>query len=223
MSESQDLLTGAQGNTENGGEQQQAAGNGEGQGAQQQPADGEGQKQEGADKGADGQGEQKAEGDKPKAEGAPDKYEAFKVPEGMSLDGEVVGKFEAFAKELGLPQDKAQAAVDMAAELVQRTVKAHTDAWQNTQKEWVEAAKKDAEYGGERLTESLSLANKAIDALGGAALVKVLGDSGLANNPELIRAFYRAGKLIAEDKFVMGGASRSTEADLARKMFPTMN
>ena len=47
-----------------------------------------------------------------KEAGAPEKYEDFKAPQGVSLDADVVKGFSEVAKELNLPQDKAQAVID---------------------------------------------------------------------------------------------------------------
>lgn len=61
-----------------------------------------------------------SEADKP-AEGAPEKYEEFKAPEGTMLDAAVMQQFGEVAKELNLPQDKAQDVVNkMAPIMVQR-------------------------------------------------------------------------------------------------------
>lgn len=60
------------------------------------------------------------EADKP-AEGAPEKYEEFKAPEGTQLDASVMKQFGEVAKDLNLPQGKAQEVVDkMAPIMVQR-------------------------------------------------------------------------------------------------------
>ena len=51
----------------------------------------------------------------------------------------------------------------------------------------------------------------------------VLNMTGLGNHPEIIRAFYRAGKAISEDAFVSGSPRRADDMDAAKRMFPTMN
>ena len=64
------------------------------------------------------------EGEKPEGEEGekpePIEYEDFTTPEGVTLDEEVLGEFKGIAKELGLPQDKAQKFVDMATQLQQK-------------------------------------------------------------------------------------------------------
>jgi len=46
--------------------------------------------------------------------------------------------------------------------------------------------------------------------------------TGLGNHPEVIRAFYKAGKAISEDRFIPG-SPKGAEMDMAKRMFPTMN
>ena len=65
------------------------------------------------------------EGDKdpPKVEGAPEKYEDFKVPEGMVLSDERKGKFSEHAKALGLTQESAQKALEFMGDHMSDVVK----------------------------------------------------------------------------------------------------
>ena len=58
--------------------------------------------------GGNPQGQQPAAEVKTEAAAAPEKYD-FAMPEGFELNQEVAGEFEAYARELNLPQDKAQA------------------------------------------------------------------------------------------------------------------
>lgn len=132
----------------------------------------------------------------------PEKYE-FKSPEGQEFDTEVIGAFSEVAKELGLSQDDAQKVVDkMAAKLAER----QQGTIESIHNEWVESAKVDKEFGGDKLNENLATAKKALDQFGTPELRTLLNESGLGNNPEVIRFMYRAGKAISEDGYV--GASQ---------------
>ena len=171
----------------------------EGQQAQQQ------QKQEPA----------KAEPAKP---AAPEKYE-FKAPDGQQFDPEVLKAYEGVARELGLSQEGAQKVLDAVAPKLQEQQQAIID---KAQAQWAESSKADKEFGGEKLKANLAVAKKALDKFGTPELRKLLDDSGLGNHPELIRAFYRAGKAISEDGFVSGSARSSPNADPAKRLFPNM-
>jgi len=91
--------------------------------------------------------------------------------------------------------------------------------------QWVEASTTDKEFGGEKLTENLSVAKKALDAFGSPELRTLLNESGLGNHPEIIRILYRAGKAISEDQMVSGNkgtakpAGPKSFADLADALY----
>ena len=154
--------------------------------------------------------------------GAPEAY-AFTMPEGFELNTEVSSEFEAYARELNLPQDKAQAVVDMGVKLMQGAQAKQAEAYQQTQKEWRDAVVNDKELGGTALAENLSYAAKVLDTFA-PDLRAVLDETGLGNHPAFVKAFVKIGKTISEDRLV-GGAQQAPGAatDPAAKLFPSMN
>jgi hypothetical protein len=208
------LMTDAPENTNQGeASSQPAAGEGTApntQGTEQQATDGQ---TPGTEQQAGAQGEAKADEGKP--QGAPETYE-FKAPEGATLDDAVVSQFSEVAKELNLPQDAAQKILDkmapaMAARQAEQIEAIRTD--------WANTARADKEFGGEKLTENLGVAKKALDQFGTPELRALLNDTGMGNHPEVIRFMYRAGKAISEDGFVQGGR-KSAPTDPAKRLFP---
>jgi hypothetical protein len=150
---------------------------------------------------------------------APEKYD-FKAPEGQALAPEVMSEFSKVAKEMDLSQDQAQKLVDSVAPQMLQAQKAVFDKQVS---DWTEAAKTDKEFGGEKLNENLAVAKKALETFGTPELTKLLNDTGLGNNPEIIRAFYKAGKQISSASFVSGNkAPVSTNASAASKLYPDM-
>lgn len=147
----------------------------------------------------------------------PENYE-LTMPEGVELDSVAADEFKAIAKELKLDQASAQKVADVGAKMAQRQAEKHTELV----KSWVESVKADKDLGGDKLQENLAVAKKALDTFGTPELRDVLNATGLGNHPEVIRAFYRAGKAISEDRFVQG-APASAATDPAKKLFPTMN
>jgi hypothetical protein len=155
--------------------------------------------------------------DTSKPAGAPEKYE-FKAPEGQSFDANVLAQFEEVAREINLPQAEAQKMLDkIAPALAQK----QADIIKAAQDEWVASTKADKEIGGDKLDANLSVAKKALDTFGTPALRDLLNESGLGNHPEIIRAFYKAGKAISEDSFVPGGSKPAGNSDqsLASKLY----
>lgn len=136
-----------------------------------------------------------------KPAGAPEKYE-FKAPEGAAFDDKVIGVYSEVARELNLPQDAAQKMLDKVAPVI---ASQQLEAIKTAQSAWLESTKSDKEFGGERLSENVAVAKKALDAFGTPELRQLLDDSGLGNHPEVVRLFYRAGKAISEDRLVPGG------------------
>lgn len=93
------LLTSAESNE---GKQQAEPQEGGDGGAGEAGAEGQTEGEEGAEK-------EEGEGEK---QGAPEKYEDFKMPEGTELDAEVGAAFQGVAKELNLSQEQAQGFLD---------------------------------------------------------------------------------------------------------------
>lgn len=155
-------------------------------------------------------------------QGAPEAY-AFTMPEGFELNSEVSGEFEAYARDLNLPQDKAQAVVDMGVKLMQSAQTKQVEAFQAQQAEWRNAVVNDKELGGAALAENLSYAAKVLDTFA-PDLRAVLDETGLGNHPAFVKAFVKIGKSISEDRLV-GGAQQTPGAaqDPAATLFPTMN
>ena len=162
-----------------------------------------------------------ADGVKPKdPEGAPEKYE-FQAPEGTeAFDPQVLDAFSAVAKDLNLPQDQAQQILDKMTPVIQAR---QVEQLQAAHDQWIQDAKADQEFGGEKLQENMAIAKKALDTFGSPELRTLLNQSGLGNHPELIRAFYRAGKAISEDRFVTSGQANAAAGADAKRLYPNSN
>lgn len=137
------------------------------------------------------------------ADGAPEQYE-FAAPEGQSFDPSVISAYSEVAKELNLSQEAAQKVLDkMGPILATRSSEQVSQAVT----QWSTESKADKEFGGDALNENLAVAKRGLDAYGSPALKELLNKSGLGNHPEIIRAFWKAGKAISEDGIVTGGPS----------------
>lgn len=154
-----------------------------------------------------------------KAPEVPEKYD-LKAPEGVELDTAAVEEFTAIAKELKLSQDDAQKLAGIAVKMQQRQAEAHV----NTVRQWEAESRADKEFGGDAFEPNLAVARKAIDTFGSPALKDMLNATGLGNHPEVLRAFYKAGKAISESTFVQSGARAPTGTrDPAKALYPDMN
>lgn len=161
-------------------------------------------------------GEKKAEnGDEKSKEeaeqGAPEQYEEFQAPEGLSYDDQFMGTFKDVAKELNLSQKQAQHLLDKCAPvLAQRQVeqiKAVSD-------QWVERTKADKEIGGTNWTRAASDIARVRDRFGVNADGKMDPDIAefmslpIGNHPGLLKLLARVGRAVGEADFPKGDADR---------------
>jgi len=159
--------------------------------------------------------------EKPKADDAdnhaPEAYADFTLPENTKLDDEFLKEFKATAKELDLPQGKAQRLAEMGAKLSEKNATAFVSQLQATvdanAKAWEAAVKADPEIGGSAMNENMAVAKKALDTFGTPALKQFLNESRLGSNPELIRMLVKAGKAISQDSATPGRAAPSSKSD----------
>lgn len=146
---------------------------------------------------------------------APAKYE-LTLPEGGRVTDVHRAQIEKMARANDWSNDDAQAAVD------------ELDAQMAAQSSaWLEAAKKDPDYGGEKLAESQRLAKLVIDRVrpqGHArrdAFTNLLNSTGYGNHPEVVAFFADLGKLMDEDGGAghSGGQSKGASGNPADKMY----
>lgn len=137
-----------------------------------------------------------------KEAGAPEKYEDFKAPQGVSLDADVVKGFSEVAKELNLPQDKAQAVIDKVTSIL---AKKQADQIAQTNKAWQEKVKADPVIGGDHLKSTIATAQKALKDFRGADGKFVDEDVAelaaiAGNHPGLIKILKHFGSVVGEDR-----------------------
>lgn len=170
------------------------------------------------------------EGGKTADQGAPEKYADFTPPEGVKAPaGELMTEFSALAKELGMSQEKAQDAFALVAKLAEKgdAGKAARDAATaeaarlETIAGYEKASKADPQFGGEKLAENLAIAKAAMHATASPALIKLLNETGLGSNAEVIRHFIQIAPAFAEDKHVAGGKAPAGVKDAAKVLYPT--
>lgn len=151
--------------------------------------------------------------------GAPEVYEDFKVPEGVLLDSEVTSAFGEVAKELDLPQEKAQAVIDKVAPIMaQRQI----EQIKSVAAQWAEKSTNDPEIGGANFEKNMVHVARLRDKFAYNADGKMDADieelmrSPAGNHPGLLKLLYRAGKAFGEAGFPKGQPQKPkvTAADL---------
>lgn len=204
-------------NAQASGDNQQSQAQGQDQQQSQQESqsqenkDGTEQQKTEAEIAAEKEAAAKAEKDK-KPEGAPEKYE-FNAAEGVELDADALKDFEPVARELNLTNEQAQKLVDVyGTKILPLVQKQQAEAWQKQTEGWAESVKADKEIGGDKLTSSISTAQRALGTFGTPELKEYLNATGLGNHPELIKVFVKVGKAMSEDGMVTGKESGQRSA-----------
>jgi len=129
--------------------------------------------------------------DKPKepAEGAPEKYADFKVPEGFKFDEKALSEATAAFKELGLTQEAAQKLINTYAKNTQQAVEAPYKQWADLQKEWLGDI--HDRFGSKAETVRTDI-SKAIDSALPPSLARAfrgaLDLTGAGTNPDVVEA-----------------------------------
>lgn len=146
----------------------------------------------------DGDGKAKA--------GAPEKYELQLPKEQERLDADDLKAIEVVARAKGWTNDEAQAALDE-----------HLEAIETQAGRFLEETKSDPVYGGDKLDQTVALANKALDRLHpkgtpeGDRFRKLLTRSGYGNNVAVLAHLAKLGKMMAEDGSVLGAGESGGE------------
>jgi hypothetical protein len=161
-----------------------------------------------------------------KAEGKAQAEPAFKLPEGWKADEALLKDFGAIAKEAGLKGEHAQKLVDAYVKAQESEARRAEEAFSGQRKEWLDKARADREFGGEKFDSNAVIARQAVVRFGDKELADVLNEYGLGDHPALIRAFWKVGKALAEDSVAgttaAAGNGVSSEDALLRQRYPTM-
>lgn len=150
------------------------------------------------------------EGEKKTETKAPEKYEDYKLPDGLTLDAEVKGKADALFKGLGLDQAQAQSLVDFYGEQLTKIASVPIEAYKTLTDAWKADAESHPDLRG-KLGPGKEInvrISRALDGLGDPKLVsdfKQLMDlTGAGNNQAFIRVLDRFAQKVSEGTHVAG-------------------
>lgn len=158
-----------------------------------------------------------------KADGAPEDYEDFKIPEGMEASKELVDEFKPVLKDLNLSQEKAQALIDFYTAKVLPGMQAKgMEVWNNELAQRQQAIEKDPEIGGEKLKATGETVNRVANTFlkpeESAELMeysKRFGDC-----PAFVKLLTRVGAAMKDDGVIMAGAGgESSSKTLAERLY----
>lgn len=173
-----------------------------------------------ADTGEDaGEGDATA-GDEGDADTSLDAYADLTVPEGTTIDTDVLGEAVPLFEKHGLSKEAAQEFVDFYADKIQASSQSQVESFNQLKQDWLAETKSDNEIGGDALDEHVKLGRVALDKFGSPELTKLLNEFGLGNHPEIIRAWAKVGRLTQEDNPGSTGEPSVGKKDRVSTLYP---
>lgn len=171
------------------------------------------------------------EGEKPAEvakveEAKPIEYTDFKMPEGVKLDDTKISAFKELAAKSGLPQEQAQAMLDLYTAEFKQITEAPMRAWTDLQNTWREEVKNDPVIGGANLDKNLATVKTGLKNLLGedaGKFFEALNITGAGNNPEIVRGLLKAAAPHAPATAVNGGPGKGGSKTAGATLYPTMN
>lgn len=166
------------------------------------------------------------------AEGAPEKYEAFKAPEGFEFNEEKMASATELFKELNLSQDQAQKLVDTFGTELAAAIEEPFKAYQEMRDGWRKEIIADPKLGNGK--DGLSPTTKAeigrvIDSgLGpelGPKFREAMDLTGAGDHPAFVRGIQALAKFITEGTPVKAGgpvAPATKKPTAAQSMYPNL-
>lgn len=164
--------------------------------------------------------------------GAPEKYEPFKAPEGITLSETALTEAGTLFKELNLTQEQGQKLVDFQAAQMKAIAEDATNVYNQTRDGWRKEVLADATLAqnGELRPEVKQKMASAISAMGesGEAFREALNITGVGDNPAFIRGFLQMAEKFTEGTHVPGkgpvapNKSGQTRPTAAQSMYPNL-
>lgn len=142
------------------------------------------------------------------------------LPEGIEVDKGLLDRFSPKFKEAKLTQRQVQAVTSEYAAMRKEEGEKQLEAWGKTVDGWKEAARTDADMGGDKWDATTKSAIRAVTTLGTPELQSYLEASGGGNHPELIRFMAKVGAMIKEDSPATGQSSGGQKQDRISVLYP---
>ena len=148
-------------------------------------------------------------------QGAPEHYEAFKVPDGFTLEGDRLKTAGEFFKANGWTQEQAQQAVDLYSQMAGQDATALKQALDDQRSAqitaWGEQLKTQL---GDKYDQTIGDARTAVQAVNDPELIKAFEEQGWGNHPALVNAFAFMGRFLRDSPMdgLGGGTSNGNQA-----------
>lgn len=84
---------------------------------------------------------------------------------------------------------------------------------------WQTAVKSDPDLGGDKYDATVIDFDAGVKAIGSEGLAKLLDSTGLRHQPDVVRAFAKAGRLVKEGKITVGAAPQAKPKTIADVLY----
>ena len=130
--------------------------------------------------------------------GVPEEVDKYQVNGSDSLDKEFFDDFRKTAHSAGILPDQAQKVFDWYVRSAEEAGKRDEEKFTNSQNDGVRELQKE---WGSAYDDKVKRAQAAVGHYGDDNLINFLDETGLGNNPNLIKAFSKIGDTLSEDQF----------------------
>lgn len=140
-------------------------------------------------------------------------YSKIVLPEGFSIDEQMMSQATPLLKEIGVNKDNASKLFGMAAKLIENHTNKQMQAFNTQVEAWRQEASNDPILSK---PENIAVANRAYKNFVPEKLEKLLEGFGLNNNPDMAHFFYEIGSKMGDDKLVLssGGGTMPSNRDI---------
>lgn len=136
--------------------------------------------------------------------GAPEFYGEFDMPGDYTIPAENLDSLKSLAKELNLPQAKAQKLIDLQAAMESKDLDRIELKRTQELQDWEKAVKRDPSLGGGRFHETMVEAKRGFQRFGSPELAKLATERGIDGHLEWVKLFHSLDKHVSEDTLVQG-------------------
>ena len=158
------------------------------------------------------------------------KAEDITIPDGYEYDKELGDSFLGILNEAKISKETAQKLFDLyqtqQVKMLEGLKAADTEKVKKFEAdlaaekaEWLKQCQADKEYGGQNWEAAQAVIDKGCKQLATPEAVKLMQAYNLNTNPEIVRMFYRAGKLASEDNSQINGGGTGKSTDPAMAIF----
>lgn len=178
----------------------------------------------------DSQGNQNKEKVDSEIYGSPESfdYSEIKLPEGMTLDNEMLEKFNPLAKKYNLSNKSANELLNLAVEMQSKNMAKIGDIanelQENEKNSYLQLLNTDKELSSmseQEYSQYLSTANLGLKSFATDGFKELLKAKGLVNHPEIIKSFHAVGKFCKTDSLPNPQKPVGKKEDIADILYGT--